>query len=57
MSFAADGFTRTLYLATPLQVLENILKAKIRLLSARTGCGDIVGVLGERGAYCIVHQL
>ena len=57
MSFAADGFTRTLYLATPLQVLENILKAKIRLLSARTGCGDIVGVLGERRAYCIVHQL
>ena len=56
-SLRADFFIRRLYLATPFQVLDDVLERIVRFIFPDFERLNIAGVFGKRGFDRLVHQL
>src|SRR5687768_13685109 len=56
-SFAAERLIRTLKLATPLEIFQNVFETETWFLLAHACSADIVRVLSQRGADRGVHQI
>src|SRR6266545_2260743 len=56
ISLAADGLIRTLYLATPLQSLHELLEVQVRLPPPFLERGEILRVLRQRQLHGLVDH-
>ena len=55
-SFRADFLIRTLYLATSLQILDDVLERIVRFFLPNFESFDVAGILGERGSDRLIDE-
>lgn len=57
ISLAAEGLMTTLYLATPLQVPDDIFEDEIWLVCSILERGEILRIFGQRQLDCFVYEI